>query len=520
MTATKRKPSTPSSATIRCAIYTRKSTEEGLQQDFNTLDAQRESAEAYITAHKHEGWVCLPDRYDDGGYTGGNLDRPAFKRLMADVEAGKVDAIVIYKIDRLSRSLMDFARVMELLERHNVALIAITQSLDTKTSMGRLTLNILLSFAQFEREIISERTRDKIAAARRKGKWSGGMPLLGYDTLYAPGGTKLVVNEMEAEQVREIFELYLKHEALIPAATEIAARGWANKRWTTRSGTTRGGRLFDKATLHQLLTNVTYLGKVRYKNEVHDGEHPAIVDPAIFARVQATLQRNGRTGGSIVRNKYGALLKGIVQCGSCNCAMVHTYTRKTNGRHYRYYVCLNAQKRGWNACATKSVPAGELEQFVVDQIRNVGNDPALARKTANRARQSAQQRMDELTTELRTADRSIANTQTQIASLAQKPDAQSALADAQDRLRASEQQRSQLHSEFEALRSSIVSDEEVAEALAHFDPLWASMSPREKARLICLLVGRVTYNGEAGSVVMTFRSNGIAALRQQRRSGK
>lgn len=514
MTQTKRKPATPGTTTIRCAVYTRKSTEEGLQQDFNTLDAQRESAQAYITAHKHEGWICLPDRYDDGGYTGGNLDRPAFKRLMADVEAGKIDAIVIYKIDRLSRSLMDFARVMEILEKYNVALIAITQSLDTKTSMGRLTLNVLLSFAQFEREIISERTRDKIAAARRKGKWSGGMPLLGYDTLYAPGGTKLIVNEEEAKQVRTIFETYLKYEALIPAATDIAARGWANKRWTTKAGTTRGGRPFDKATLHQMLTNSTYLGKVRYKDEVHPGEHPAIVDATLFHRVQATLQRNGRTGGAVVRNKYGAILKGLLQCGSCNCSMVHTYTQKPNGRHYRYYVCLNAQKRGWNACATKSVPAGELEQFVVEQIRNVGRDPALAKATAKKARQSASARIDELESELATLDRAIRKSTNDIGKMAGEPTQATALADAQDRLRAAEQRQSEVRSELQSLKAGIVDDQEVAESLAAFDPMWATLSPREKARLIRLLVARVNYNGEAGSVALTFRPNGIQSLNE------
>src|SRR3954466_10028334 len=184
---------------VRCAIYTRKSTEEGLQQAFNTLDAQRESAEAYIASQKNEGWLCLPDRYDDGGFTGGNLDRPAVQRLMKDIEAGKVDCVMVYKVDRLSRSLMDFARIMETFDKHKVSFVSVTQHFNTTHSMGRLTLNILLSFAQFEREIISERTSDKIAAARRKGKWSGGKPILGYDLLSSPAGPKLIVNEDEAK---------------------------------------------------------------------------------------------------------------------------------------------------------------------------------------------------------------------------------------------------------------------------------------------------------------------------------
>src|SRR5687767_12837917 len=229
-------------ATVRCAIYTRKSTEEGLEQEFNSLDAQRESAEAFVASQRNEGWACLPDRYDDGGYTGGNLERPAMTRLLADISAGRVDCVVVYKVDRLSRSLMDFSRVMETFDKHGVSFVSVTQQFNTTHSMGRLTLNILLSFAQFEREIISERTRDKIAAARRKGKFSGGKPLLGYDIVSSPAGAKLAVNEVEADQVRTSYEMYLEHQALIPVVKELSARGWHNKEWTTRKGIERGGR--------------------------------------------------------------------------------------------------------------------------------------------------------------------------------------------------------------------------------------------------------------------------------------
>jgi len=219
---------------VRCAIYTRKSTEEGLEQEFNSLDAQREAGEAYIASQKAEGWVCLPERYDDGGFTGANIERPAVKRLLADIEAGRVDCVLVYKVDRLSRSLLDFARMMETFDRYKVSFVSVTQHFNTTQSMGRLTLNILLSFAQFEREIISERTRDKIAAARRKGKWSGGKPMLGYDLEGGPGASKLVVNEAEAEQVRTIYALYLEKQSLIQLARELAKRGWTTKQWTTR----------------------------------------------------------------------------------------------------------------------------------------------------------------------------------------------------------------------------------------------------------------------------------------------
>jgi site-specific DNA recombinase len=209
----------PEAKAVRCAIYTRKSSEEGLEQEFNSLDAQRESGEAYIKSQEHEGWECLPTHYDDGGFTGGNMERPALKRLLADIEAGKVDCVVVYKVDRLSRSLLDFALMMGTFETHGISFVSVTQQFNTASSVGRLVLNVLLSFAQFEREIISERTRDKIAAARRKGKWAGGHPILGYDV--DPRGFRLVVNEDEAVRVRAIFELYLELRAMIPAVEEL-----------------------------------------------------------------------------------------------------------------------------------------------------------------------------------------------------------------------------------------------------------------------------------------------------------
>src|SRR5258707_1368753 len=268
---------------VRCAIYTRKSTEEGLDQEFSSLDAQRESSLAYIKSQASQGWTCIKAPYDDGGFTGGNMERPALKRLLADIQAGKIDCVAVYKVDRLSRSLLDFARMMETFERHHVAFVSVTQQFNTAHSMGRLVLNVLLSFAQFEREIISERTRDKIAAARRKGKWSGGHPLLGYDV--DPRGFKLVINAEEAQRVRAIFALYLECGGLIATVQELDRRGWKNKCWQTRKGHVRGGSPFTKGSLHHLLTNVVYRGQVEYKKEVHTGEHEAIVEAKVWQQV-------------------------------------------------------------------------------------------------------------------------------------------------------------------------------------------------------------------------------------------
>jgi site-specific DNA recombinase len=353
---------------VRCAIYTRKSTEEGLDQEFSSLDAQREAAQAYIKSQTHAGWICQGKHYDDGGFTGGNMDRPALKRILADVEAGAIDCVVVYKVDRLSRSLLDFARMMETFEKYGVSFVSVTQQFNTATSMGRLVLNVLLSFAQFEREIIAERTRDKIAAARRRGKWSGGMPLLGYDV--DPRGSKLVVNPEETEQVRTIFALYLEHQGLIKVVQELERRGWRNKRWQTRKGRARGGALFTKSTLHHLLTNVVYIGKVKYKKETHRGEHTPIVNREVWHQVQKLLKRRGPV--SLVRQESRAMLKGLLFCRSCGSAMTPITAQGRKGQRYYYYSCSSTVKRGRQACPAKSLPALALENWVIEQLQKLG----------------------------------------------------------------------------------------------------------------------------------------------------
>ena len=353
-------------SSIRCAIYTRKSTDEGLDRDFNSLDNQREAAENYVRSQQGEGWEILTDRYDDGGFTGGNMERPALRRLLADIEGGKVDRLVVYKIDRLSRSLLDFAKLADFLEKHAVSIVSVTQQLDTSTSMGRLTMNMLLSFAQFEREMVSDRTRDKMRAARRRGKWTGGMPRLGYDV--APEGSRLAVNKEEAEQVRAIFSLYAGNPSLTAVSQELNRRGIRRKCWKTKKGRWHEGKLWDVANLRRLLTDPIFSGKMTLGTETFPGEHEAIVPKALFQRVQTLMKENRRTGSAPSRNREGALLGGLLRCTACDAAMIHSWTRRS-GRLHRYYVCGRAQKRGWSTCPTKSVPAVEIETFVVEQIR-------------------------------------------------------------------------------------------------------------------------------------------------------
>ncbi|HEY8504555.1 MAG TPA: recombinase family protein, partial [Gemmataceae bacterium] len=424
--------------------------------------------------------------------------------------------VVVYRVDRLSRSLLDCAAMMQTFERHRVSFVSVTQQFNTATSMGRLVLNVLLSFAQFEREIISERTRDKIAATRRRGKWSGGMPLLGYDI--DPRGYRLAVNEAEAERVRAVFALYLEHESLLSVVRELERRGWANKRWTTRKGTQRGGKPFTRTSLHRLLTNVAYVGKVRYKAEVHDGEHPGIVDPAVFRRVQETLRRNGATGGAPVRNKFGALLKGLLRCAPCGCAMTPSHTTRKE-RRYRYYTCVAAQKRGWHTCPSKSVPAAQIEELVVGQVRRVGKDPALLHQVLAEARRREEERTAELEAEQRGLEKDLAAWSREV----QKLSAQlrpgddngpviARLADLQERISLIQGRVQKVREQVRAAGKRLIGEEEAALALSVFDPVWGSLAPKEQGRVIDLLVERVDYDGAKGKVAIAFRATGIKTL--------
>ena len=291
-------------------------------------------------------------------------------------EAGRVECVVTYKVDRLSRSLLDFARLIGTFEAHGVSFVSVTQQFNTATSVGRLMLNVILSFAQFEREIIAERTRDKMSAARRRGKWTGGGPILGYDV--APECGRLIVNPEEAERVRETFALYLECRGLVPAVQVLERRGWHNKRYRTRAGVERGGGPFTKTTLHSLLTNPLYTGQVRSNGSLHPGEHEALVDEATWRQAQELLRRNGRHGSGHRRPGPAPLLQGLLHCRPCGSAMTHSTAARGTRRH-RYYVCLPAQKRGWASCPTKSVPAEKIEASVVEQLSGL-----LAAPGANR----------------------------------------------------------------------------------------------------------------------------------------
>jgi site-specific DNA recombinase len=423
---------------VRCAVYTRKSSEEGLAQEFNSLDAQREACAAYIDSQRHEGWLALDDRYDDGGYSGGTLERPALQRLIRDIEAGRVDTVVCYKIDRLSRSLTDFAKLVDVFEQNSVTFVSVTQSFCTTTSMGRLTLNILLSFAQFERELAGERIRDKFAASRRKGIFMGGCPPLGYDAT----DRKLIANPAEADLVRLIFRRFLDLGSALLLIRELNALGHRTKSWTTQAGTFREGRPFDKGTLYKILRNRTYIGEAVHKGQSYRGEHEPIVDRATWDQVREVLASNAKRRGNEARARTPAPLRGLMRCTHCSSAMTPTHTRR-RGRLYRYYVCLGASRRGHDTCPVRSIAAAEVESLVLGQVRRLLASPELVARTI-----TAVQRENGTAADI------------------------------------------------------VLDEGEVIEALGALEPVWDELYPAEQARILRLLIERIEVAPDGISVTL------------------
>lgn len=350
---------------LRCAVYTRKSSEEGLEQEFNSLHAQREACESYIASQRSEGWVLVRDQYDDAGISGGTLERPGLKRLLADIDDGLVDVVVVYKIDRLSRSLMDFSKLVEVFDRNGVTFVSVTQSFNTTTSMGRLTLNILLSFAQFEREVTAERIRDKVRASRMKGMWMGGCPPLGYEVK----DRKLVEKPVDAAHVRWVFARFIEIGSGTELARELAERGVT---------TSRGHRI-DKKFIYRMLNNRVYIGEAVHKGTGYPGEHAAIVDREAWESVHAILTESPRKRAARTRADTPALLRGLLY-GPDGAAFSPTHTRK-GGRLYRYYVSQTVLKHGAGSCPVSRVPAGEIEAAVIDQLRAVFRQPEIVAGT-------------------------------------------------------------------------------------------------------------------------------------------
>ncbi len=369
---------------LRCAIYTRKSHEEGLEQEYNSLDAQYDAAASYIQSQRQEGWMIVNNRYDDGGYSGGTLERPALKRLIDDIEAGRVDVIVVYKIDRLSRSLLDFTKLVKIFDDHGVTFVSVTQHFNTTTSMGRLTLNILLSFAQFEREVTGERIRDKFAASKKKGMWMGGTPPLGYDVK----NRKLVINQQEAKIVRFIFEQFARHGSHVQLVEELEARCHRGKSWVTQTGNKRTGNKIKVAAARNILANPVYRGQISHKGQCYDGEHEAIIGEESWQAVQRLFdsRRGGNKPRLPGRCEMPFILRGVI-FDQHGWAMTPSHTRNRHKKSYRYYISTKAIKEGYSSADLRSIPADEIETMVIGHLRQFFTAPEIVHRVHLKAQQ-------------------------------------------------------------------------------------------------------------------------------------
>jgi len=496
---------------VRCAIYSRQSVEERGRNGFGSLEAQREAGEKYVSLFEEKGWQALPDRYEDGGFSGGTLERPALKRLRADIAGGKIDCVVVYRGDRISRNIREFLDLMEEFDGHDVSFVSVSEQFDTSTPAGRMQRNMLLTFAEYERELIAERTRHKVHAARRRGRFTGGLLSLGYDR--HPDGGRLVVNEAEAKRVRRIFRLFLRRGSIIETVQDLNRRGWSLKRWKTKEGRDYGGGAFDQHSLRRLLTNALYVGKVRFEGQLHAGAHEAIVDQSTWDRVQHVLT-DGARGPRGRRTRSNALLAGLLRCASCDCAMTPTYSQK-RGLRYRYYVCLQAHRRGHATCPSPTVKATDIEGFVIDRIRAIGQDEDLVARTVELATQQLDERKASLEASIRRRrkrlDRAHAEMRKGLEAVTGTQPA-TAGTGAEHQITRLEEHLTAAQDELAGLRAKKISADDLRVVLQQFDPLWANMTTVEQARIVHLLIERIDYDGKAGKVGITFSPAGVRTL--------
>jgi len=498
---TRKKPAavTPPPEVRRCAIYTRKSTSVGLDSDFNSLDAQREACAAYI--ERQQGWRLVEEHYDDGGFTGANTDRPAFQRLMADVEAKRVDVIVVYKVDRLSRSLLDFVKVMEQLNAAGASFVSVTQNFSTADAMGRLTMNLLASFAEFEREMIRERTRDKIAASRRRGKWTGGPTPFGYKLVEK----KLVIDDVEAHVVRELFRLFLEHRQMAKVAQLLNDQALLPRGMKGRPG--KHGLLWRKESVARILRSPVYVGQVPYHDEVHAGEHQALVDDETFQKAQRILDgKPGHFRQTGLNPDY--VLRGLIRCKRCDGAMCPGSTTRGERQH-RYYRCSTRDRHGIKACSARPLPAEAIERFVVERIARhtteggfVPHVEQLLHARTESRRATAEQLRAELPAKIAAAAdqaKRLSEQATRLKGRAREL-VEAQLVVESDRLLAAEKQLTAVNCDLEELAAERTVADWVIDALRNFARVWDLLTPENKGRLLRILVAQVRVDEDKGVI--------------------
>ena len=492
---------------IPAIIYARKSTDAKLEQQVNSISVQCASARSYIESQKHLGWYCLDEELIDNNISGATMDRGGIARLKQLICDGEVKIVVVNRLDRISRSLSQFLELMAFFEDHGISLVSVTQSINTSTAVGRLMLSIIMGFAEYEREMITERVTERMHAARRNGQFIGGRAPLGYDI--RAEGRALEINEPEAVRVREIFARYLELRSVKDVVLELRRRGWSNKQWITRDGRSTGGNPFSISTLHKLLTNPIYIGKVTLKGEVFEGQHEGILDGDIFEQVQTVLKNNDLTKGQRRRNSHDAMLKGLLKCKCCGAGFVHVGTKKksNNGyRYYRYYTCSNKRLNGAHACPSPHIPAGDIEKLVADQLMAIGTDPCLQEtvygqlassieeklQSAEQVRRDAELKLGRITRELDSSRKFEASEPLLIHLEHKCSEAEKALtkAERQTKLR-------------------IPSQHEFIATARNMAGLWPSLNEREKCSCIKKLVREVEYDAMEGKLEIHFNEAGF-----------
>ena len=483
---------------VRCGIYTRKSHDEGLELEYNSLDAQRESAENYIASQRENGWIALPEHYDDGGFSGGNMERPALKRLIEDVRAGKIDCIVIYKIDRLSRSLMDFAQLIEELNKYNVNFVSVTQHIQTTDSAGRMMLNILMTFAQYEREIIAERIRDKIAGAKRRGKYCGGSPVIGYDADIE--NKKLVVNEPEAEIVRHIFERYPELGSAKKLAAELNGKGFVTKQWTSVKGRPHGGKPWNTANIYRTLNNPLYIGRVTHHNKTFPGEHKAIISRKKWDTVHQLFKAGGLgKKRNRIPKKLDAPLSGLIRCGHCGGAMTPTYSTK-NKRRYTYFFCQKDSKRAVSVCPIKRIPGGDIQKVVLQQLSAVFKAPTIMARTIMNAREAELKERNILLAEKAELEAKIKNAREKMLT-SDNSDA-TEKSELIENATALARECNQVADKLAKLEKASITESDVTHALANIESLWEMLFPAEQYRMMHLMVNSVSIFEDSINILL------------------
>jgi site-specific DNA recombinase len=491
---------------VRCAIYCRVSTSMQAEGDFSSIDAQRESAEALIRSQAANGWEAIDPIFEDAGFSAATTNRPALQRLLSEVRANRVDVVIVYKLDRLSRNQRDLLGLLDEFAARGVAFKSVTQNFDTSGPMGKAMIGMLGVFGELERGMISERTRDKVVAARRRGRWTGGVVPLGFDLVEG----KLVVNETEAERVRQIFGFYLEHQTITATLAEVQKRGWRSKSWTTKSGTFHEGSPFTVASLRRLLTSPYSAGRISVGDETVEGEHAAIVDVEQWEEVQRLIEANGRDGGS-TRNRSGALLQGLIRCTHCDAAMTPTSTKR-GSRVYSYYTCVSAQKKGWASCPTKSIAARKVESAVIEQIKAIARDPAMITATVEAAHEEHQRQRDQREAETRALSVEIKKLAQEEGRLVGATTRGGQAADAAERrLTGLAARRTELQANVETLQQEQANDgppdtDQLRRTLESFEPVWNALQPIERVNVARLLIAEVTYDGEAAELEITLRA--------------